>query len=139
MLRPLLGRALLLLLVVSGTALAQKRGDRSLITRADLNEAGGALTTAFDAVQRLRPLWLRPPSGRVGSSSMNDPTVDRNAETREVIVYLDEVRQPNLEALRAVATLRIVEVKYLDQNRAVQLLGPGNEAGAILVTTVDKR
>lgn len=59
--RRLLARTLLLLLVVSGSALAQKRGDRSLITRADIDEGASGMLTAQDAIQHLRPNWLRPP------------------------------------------------------------------------------
>lgn len=135
MLRSLV-RALALLLVVAASAQAQKRGDRSLLTRADLDEGGSGLTTAQDAIQRLRPNWLRPPMGRNASAGMLG---DGPSKTSEPIVYVDEVRQPNLEALRTVAALKIVEIKYLDQNRAVQMMGPGHEAGAILITTVAKR
>jgi len=129
----------LLLVLVASVAQAQKRGDRSLITRADLNEGGGGVTTAHDAVQRLRPNWLRPAMGRIASSSMTGSSTERGTAATEPIIYIDEVRQPNLEALRTVAASKVVQMKYLDQNRAVQLLGPGHEAGAIQVTTVDKR
>ena len=137
--RRLLVRTLLLLLVVSGSALAQKRGDRSLITRADLDEGGSGLTTAQDAVQRLRPMWLRPPLGRSATAGMLEGVGDRTSKPTEPIVYIDEVRQPNLESLRTVMVAKVIEIKYLDQNRAVQMLGPGHEVGAILVTTVNKR
>lgn len=137
--RRLLVRTLLLLLVVSGSALAQKRGDRSLITRADLDEGGGGLTTAQEAIQRLRPNWLRPPMGRNATAGMLDGLGDRDAAPKEAILYIDEVRQPNLEQLRTVQVSKIIEMKYLDQNRAVQILGPGHEAGAILIMTVNKR
>lgn len=136
--RRLLLRALVLLLAISGTALAQKRGDRALLTRADVEEGGGGLTTAQDAIQRLRPNWLRPQMGRTASGGMLDGLSDRSA-AREPIVYIDEVRQPNLEALRTVQSIKIIEMKFLDQNRAVQVLGPGHEMGAILIKTADKR
>lgn len=134
--RRLLVRTLLLLLVVSGTALAQKRGDRSLITRADIDEGASGMLTAQDAVQRLRPNWLRPPMGRSSAAGMLG---DGDAKSNEPIVYIDDIRQPNLETLRTVKLDKVVAIKYLDQNRAVQMLGPGHEAGAIQVTTADKR
>lgn len=137
--RRLLLRALLLLVVISGSALAQKRGDRSLITRVDLDEQGNGLVTAQDAIQRLRPNWLRPPMGRNAPAGMLDGLGDRDGTAKEAILYIDEVRQPNLEALRTVPAAKVLEMKYLDQNRAVQMLGPGHEAGAILITTVNKR
>lgn len=137
--RRLFLRTLLLLVLTSGAALAQKRGDRSLITRTDLDEGGSGLTTAQEAIQRLRPNWLGPPMGRNATAGMLDGLGDREATAREAILYIDVVRQPNLEQLRTVQLSRVVEMKYLDQNRAVQLLGPGHEAGAILITTMNKR
>lgn len=134
--RRLLARTLFLLLVVSGVALAQKRGDRSLLTRADLDEGATGLPTALEAIQRLRPNWLRPPMGRSASAGMMG---DGEARSSEPIVYIDENRQPNLDALRTVPLAKVIELKYLDQNRAVQMLGPGHEAGAVLVMTVNKR
>lgn len=137
--RQLLLRTLLLLVVASGTAFAQKRGDRNLISRTDLDEGGSGLITAQDAIQRLRPNWLRPPMGRTATAGMLDGLGDRGPAPKEAILYIDEVRQPNLEQLRTVQASKIVEMKYLDQNRAVQMLGPGHEAGAILIVTVNKR
>jgi hypothetical protein len=133
-----LSRTLLLLFAVSSAAFAQKRGDRYFISRDDLDEGGGGMTNAQDAIQRLRPNWLRPPLGRNAKGGMLDG-LQQGSQASEPIVYIDEVRQPNLEALRTVLTSKIVSMKYLDQNRAVQMLGPGHEAGAIQIITVNKR
>lgn len=137
--RALLARTLLLLALCSGAALAQKRGDRALITRQDLDEGATGLNTAFEAVQRLRPQWLRPPMGRNASAGMLDGLRTGEREQLEVLVYIDDQRQPAVEALRTVPFAQIVEMRYLDQNRAVQMLGPGHETGAILVTTINRR
>lgn len=131
----------LALLVCAHSAEAQKknRGDRNKITRADLNEAGGTVLTAVDAIRLLRPQWLSPPMGRMAPAAV-DPVVSpmtRNAV--EPIIYIDEMRQPTIDLLRTVKAELIVEMKYLDQNRAIQMLGPGHEAGAIQVTTVNKK
>ena len=131
---PLLALALL---AVTAPAEAQKRGDRSLITRFDLDEAGTSIVTALDAVQRLRPNWLRPPMGRASTAEMID-TDRRTSNATEPVVYIDERRQPNLDVLRELQAKRIKEMKYLDQNRGVQMLGPGHEAGAILITTLGR-
>ena len=34
---------------------------------------------------------------------------------------------------------KIIEIRFLDQNRAVQMHGPGHELGVIEVITIDKR
>ena len=129
-----LSLAILSLLVAATPAAAQKRGDRSLITRQDIDEAGTGLTHALDAVQRLRPNWLRPPSGRAASSGMLDGlSTSTSTIATEPIVYIDDRRQPNVETLRTIQIGQVKEMKYMDQNRAIQMLGPGHEAGAIMV------
>jgi hypothetical protein len=73
--------------------------------------------------------------GRSASSNM----IGAGGGSASIVVYIDDMRQPDLESLNTVPAARIVELKYLDQNRGVQLRGPGHEAGVIEVTTVDKR
>lgn len=123
-----------LLSTASQPAAAQKRGDRNTITRQDLDEAGTSISNAYDAVQRLRSNWLNPPRGRMSSAAMIDNNANA-ANATEAILYIDDRRQAQLDLLRTVPVAKIKEIKYLDQNRAIQMLGPGHEAGAILVTT----
>ncbi len=120
----------------STPAQAQKgRGDRNKITLAEITENSGAIMTARDAVRVLRPQWLAPPMGRMASPEV----LGSSGGPLSVIVYIDDIRQPDLESLTTVLVSRIAELKYLDQNRAVQMRGPGHEGGVIEVTTVDKR
>ncbi len=113
----------------------KRRGDRSKITKIDLEEVGTGIVTARDAVRVLRPHWLQPPMGSNASANM---TGGGNVAT-EVVIYIDGMRQPDLESLNALSALKIVEMRYLDQNRSIALHGPGHEAGVIEVTTIDKR
>jgi hypothetical protein len=131
----ILALSLLALASAGDAAFAQKRGDRSLITQQDLDEAKGSITTALEAVQRLRPNWLNPSRGRNASATLGEPIGTRSANATEPIVYIDERRQPAVDALRTVTVASLVEIKYMDQNKAVQMLGPGHEAGAILIST----
>lgn len=115
---------------------SRPRGDRNRLTRVEIDEAGGGIVTARDAVRLLRPQWLNPPAGRIASSNMGS----ESGAATQVIVYIDDLRQPDLESsLVTVPALKIVEIRYLDQNRAMQQRGPGHEAGVIEVTTTDKR
>jgi hypothetical protein len=120
-----------LALLASTSVEAQKRGDRNTITRVDIDEAGNAVTNADDAVRRLRPQWLRGPMGRSATAGMDG----QSGGASEAILYIDDRRQPNLEQLRTVQAAAIEEMKFMDQNRAIQMLGPGHEAGAILLKT----
>lgn len=117
----------------------KKRTDTRVITRADLDEAVATVTTAHDAVTRLRPQWLTPPRGRISGASGLDAFSSANPDASEPRIYIDDMLQTGMDALRALPARNIVEMKYLDQNRAIQLLGPGNEAGAIQVTTDRRR
>lgn len=115
---------------------AQKgRGDRNKLTRVEIDEGGTSIASARDAVRILRPQWLAPPMGRMASSGVTDAGGGRQI----VILYIDDTRQPDLESLANVPASRIIEMRYLDQNRAVLLRGPGHESGVIEVTTLDKR
>lgn len=126
--------ALLGVIALAAPAGAQKvRGDRYKLTQVDIAEGGASLITARDAVRVLRPQWLAPPMGRKASSDIIGP----GGGNPLVVVYIDDKRQPDLESLVSVPVSRILEVKYLDQNRAVLLRGPGHESGVIEVTTLD--
>ena len=111
------------------------RGDRNKLTQAELAQAGGVVT-ALDAIRLLRPQWLNPPRGRIASSNADGAT----GSATQIVVYLDDLRQPDLESsLITVKVETIVEMRYLDQNRAVQNRGPGHEAGVIEVITTARR
>lgn len=111
------------------------RGDRNKLTPTEIGQAGGVVTT-LDAIRLLRPWWLAPPPGRMVSTDMGGDTRAASA----VIVYIDGMRQPDIESsLITVPAKNIVEIRYLDQNRAIQLFGPGHEAGVIDVSTTDKK
>ena len=115
---------------------AQGRGDRNRLTQEEIGQAGQAIMTARDAIRILRPLWMTPPPlGRQASSDILTP----GGGAPVIIIYINDIRQPDLEALATVPASKIVELRYLDQNRAVLLRGPGHESGVIEVTTVDKR
>jgi len=129
--------AFLGVVAVAAPASAQeKRGDRNKLTQADIAEVGTSIMTARDAIRMLRPQWMTPPPlGRQASSNVLTP----GGGSPTIILYINDTRQPDIEALATVPAAKIVEMKYLDQNRAVLLHGPGHESGVIEVTTVDKR
>ncbi len=120
---------------VSAHGQQSSHGDRNKLTRVELDEGGSTIVTAREAVRLLRPQWLTPPRGRIASSDM----VGSGGGGQTVILYIDDIRQPDLESLALVPGSKIFEMRYLDQNRAVMLRGPGHEAGVIEITTTDKR
>jgi len=112
------------------------RGDRNKLTQADFTN-GGSFNTALDAIRVLRPQWLNPPLGR-NRSAYADGSSGQVAQG--IVLYIDGVRQPDLDSgLQSVQFAKIFEMRYLDQNRAIQMHGPGHELGVIEVITTDKR
>lgn len=128
---------LLVVALLGGCATAQQasRSETTSLTRADIEQGGSSLFTAREAIRILRPQWLTPPTGRVASSNV----LSAGGGAYAVIVYINDTRQPDIESLATVPAAKIVIMKYLDQNRAVQMHGPGHEGGVIEITTVDKR
>jgi len=112
------------------------RGDRNKLTRVEIDGAGTGIVTAHDAIRLLRPLWLRPNVGRNVGSNMGS----EGGGATEVVIYIDDLRQPDIQSsLVTVSAAQIVEIRYLEQNRAVQMRGPGHEAGVIEIITNIKR
>ncbi|HXF94649.1 MAG TPA: hypothetical protein VNI61_00975 [Gemmatimonadales bacterium] len=82
-------------------------------------------TTAYEAVSRLRPEWLR----RRGQISIQDPSAG------EVVVYLDGVRYGGPGSLTSIRAEMVLQMEYLDGNDATTRFGTGHAGGAILVRT----
>ena len=115
----------LLAVVIVGSACASSgqpgqsrpRGDRNLITAEELS--GLSLSSAYEAVRRLRPAWLqargRPPLP---------------------VVYRDNTRwgsdPRSLESIRIDA---ITEMRFLSASDATTRYGTGFTGGVILVVT----
>lgn len=117
-----------------------KKGDRNRITAEEIAQSGN-FGTAFEVIQAARPVWLNPPLNRNAQSSMMGPlgTSGTSSTASEIVVYVDGNRQQSLEDLKTIRTALITEMRFLDQNRAIQMHGPGHELGVIEVTTVNKK
>lgn len=102
---------------------APARTDRDRLTRAELDATPG-LATAYDAVQRLRPHWLRVTGAR--------------ASDGQVAVYHNNTRVGGPEALRQIAIETVGSMRYLDAQDASNQLSGFNRpvGGAILVSTL---
>ncbi len=130
--------ALLLALVMLPNAVhaqQKQRGDRNRISKDDLTEILATVTTGYDVVRTLRPQWLNPPALRQSTATV----MGDGGGATDVVVYIDDLRQQSKDDLKTVKAAAILEIKYLDQNRAIQMRGPGHEMGVIEVTTINKR
>jgi len=82
-----------------------------------------SVATAYQAVARLRPEWLR----RRGRISV------RNPGAGAVVVYLNGMRQGGAGELHAIAAEAVVEMEYLSGQEATTRFGTGHGGGVILV------
>jgi len=115
------------LLLFSGCASTQQAGSTrrnpSVITAEEI--AGSSVKDAFEAIQLLRPQWLRT-RGVSSTSSL---------EAIEVATYVNGSRYGGVENLRNVPAANVIELRYLNATDATTLYGTGNLGGAILVKT----
>lgn len=98
--------------------------DRDVITRAELVESAQKNQDLLKAVKSLRSHFLRPPPGvrsMVGS------------RVNAIQLYVDGIRQTEVESLILIPTLDAEEVRYLEPGKAQDLYGITHNGGAILV------
>lgn len=107
----------------TSNAPGESRSRSGTITR-DVLE-GSSFLSAHNAIERLRPSWLRPR----GAPTFTDPNP-------YPVVYVDGVRRGQLDELQFIAAEDVETIRHLSPNDATTLYGTGHAAGAILVTTL---
>ena len=115
---------------VSGSGLEGPRpSSSSVITRAELTAV--EVRNAYEAIYRLRPLWLKVRSGA------------RSFErTTEVVVFQDDMYLGNLDALERIGTEGIYTIRYVDGPTAQATLsgiGDIHIQGAIVISMSPNR
>lgn len=98
-------------------------GSRNIITAEEIAEI--SVTTAYEAIQRLRPTFLR--ARGVNSFANPDPGFP--------IVYVNGIRTGELEVLHQIQAQTVLDIEYLSASEATQRFGTGNSGGAIVVRT----
>jgi len=92
------------------------RGSQDRLERAQLAEWDNL--SAYDAVRRLRPLWL---TGR----GLSDP----------VMVHLDGAPRGGVEVLHSIQAVQVFGMQYMSAPDATNRFGTGYRNGVILVAT----
>lgn len=121
----LITAALLVLATSACAASGERSGPRSsrnVITAEEIREVQAL--TAYEAVERLRPRFLR--RGRV---SMGDDRV------LYPIVYLDNLEIGRIDELRRIRSSEVFRIEYLSGPDATMRFGTGHAGGALLVYT----
>ena len=101
------------------------RGSSNLITSAEIEAAAQDIQNAYELVERLRPMMMRPrnlSAGAVGAGT-----------TFGVVAYVEEVRLGDLEALATVMRATVREIRYIGATDATTRWGTGHSNGVIQV------
>jgi hypothetical protein len=109
-------------------ATAPRRGNSLVLTGAEIAGSPGLLN-AYDAVQALRPHFLR--TRGVVSSPGGASTPDDVG----ILVYLDRQRYGRLNTLREIPVATIEEIRFLNVGEANSQFGMGHPHGAIQIIT----
>lgn len=108
----------------SGGGSRRTRSRQDVITRAELEESN--TSNLYEAIQRLRPQWLRPRGGTNFSGGGGTA----------VMVYQGNTQLGEMEALRSINIDFAEEVRFLDSSTASNTLpglGSRSVAGAIVI------
>ena len=98
---------------------------QSVLTAQDIEHAHADVTTAYDAVARLRPNWLAPKGITSGYY---------NANTEYATVFLDGQSYGDLSSLRNIAAYNVGMIRYYDVTQAGARFGiKGGASGVIEV------
>ncbi len=114
-------------LALSSPAAAQHYQKRVLTAEEIAN--GAQITTAYDAVSRLRPMWLSPSDLTIQSAGMAGQSV-RVAQVR---VYVNDFNVGDVDYLKSVAAESVQELRFLSQNETASRFGPTDGQVAIVL------
>jgi hypothetical protein len=125
----LLVAAVTVLAVAPGCATAgsgsdAERSSREVLTRVQLDPVDHM--TAYDAIRRYRPTWLRSHRGQ-------DSFVSEGR--RGLRIYVDGTFFGGAETLPRLDVRHIQEIRFLDKRKATMRFGTDHGEGAILITT----
>jgi hypothetical protein len=101
----------------------------NLLTGEEISLAHADVTTAYDAIARLRPNWLA--AHGVTSNPAN------GGGTRFAVVFVDGQPYGDLNSLRAIPAYHIGDIRYYDVTEAGARFGiRGGSSGAIEIRTL---
>jgi hypothetical protein len=114
-------------LALSRPAAAQHY-QKNVLTAAEIAN-GAQVTTAYDAVARLRPMWLNPSDVTFQSAGMAGQSV----QMAKVRVYLNDFNVGDIDYLKSVSAESVQEMRFLSQNETASRFGPTDGQVAIVL------
>lgn len=127
--RSIIGFVLCLMISGCGSGPAPSSGlgyrNRTILTLEEIRGSRTSESNAFELIQKMRPEYLRSR----GSSSLRDAT------PATAVVYVDDIRYGELDALRTMSADQVFQIQYLSASDATTRFGTDHLGGAILITT----
>jgi hypothetical protein len=114
--------------LVLGRPLVAQRFQKNVLTAAEIDN-GAQITTAYDAVSRLRPMWLNPSDVTIQSAG----TVGQSVQIAKVRVYVNDFNVGDVDYLKSVAAESVQEMRFLSQNETASRYGPTDGQVAIVL------
>jgi hypothetical protein len=108
---------------------APARSTASILIAEDLRKSDAQ--NLGDAIQRLRPEWLRRSSARAANSMGT-----RGNAAEPLVVWIDNNRAGGVELLAQMQISNVRMVQYFTPSEAESRFGTGNSSGAIQVITL---
>lgn len=132
--------ASLVMLAVAASALPAQQADSAapppplpkssstLITEADIDRVGSSIATAYDAVQLLRPRWLKKRNDVLNLRGLTAG----NTGWPEFSVFVNDHEMGGLDYLRSVPAEQVYTMRFLSMNEVGARYGPTNGPGIVL-------
>jgi hypothetical protein len=102
---------------------------RDVLTRDEILASTSNTGDLLRAIQSLRPNFL---------VTHNSAHSQRSAAALPLAVYVGQMRQTGLDALKSISAANVAEVKYLDPTAAQNQFGFGATGGALVVKLYEK-
>jgi hypothetical protein len=122
--------AVALLAATPDAAVAQKKRTRDVILQEEIEKSGQLERDLIGTIRNLRPHFLEAPRG---NRSMG------NSVTFPLVVYVDGIKQPGVDALQSIMAKDVREVRYLEPSLSMNRYGATANGGAIEVKTLTSK
>jgi len=111
----------------SGAEAQKPKRDTYVITAEEIAQSGA--TSAYEAIEKLRPQFLRPPlNSQLAGLSRS------GSETPGIVVYHGDRNLGDLDVLKHVKAEEVLEIRYYRPTEASGKLGIMNGSAAIVLT-----
>lgn len=124
--RPLVSLCVAVLVISPLAAQEKPKSSSNLITAEEIARAH--VNNAFEAVQLLRPRWLRVREVLTLPGSVEGD----NMQMQQIHVYIDERDKGDVEFLRTIPAETIFTLRYMSTNEVGARYGPSSGPGIIV-------